>query len=105
MSQFGSAGSGNGQFNVPLGITIDSSGDIYVTDSAANSRVEEFTLTYDYVIQNGQNDVNDVTIDGNGNVGIDGPGNGLILKSSNVDCFTVKVSNTGALTSTAASCP
>ena len=40
-SSFGSFGSGNGQFNGPTGIAVDSSGNIYVTDNN-NNRVEEF---------------------------------------------------------------
>src|SRR6185312_7651706 len=40
-SQFGSAGSGNGQFNDTSGIAIDSSGNIYVADYS-NNRVQKF---------------------------------------------------------------
>jgi hypothetical protein len=48
LSQFGSAGSGAGQFNIPDGIAQDSGGYIYVTDSS-NYRVEKFTSTGSYV--------------------------------------------------------
>lgn len=41
LETIGSAGSGNGQFNTPSGIAIDSSGDIYVADTG-NNRIEEF---------------------------------------------------------------
>lgn len=41
-SQFGSSGMGNGQFNGPTGIAIDASGNIWVTDTAAE-RVQEFS--------------------------------------------------------------
>ncbi len=41
VKSFGSQGSGNGQFSGPLGIAIDSSGNIYVADSK-NNRLEKF---------------------------------------------------------------
>lgn len=47
-TQFGSAGSGNGQFNGPYGIAVDSSDRVYVAD-LLNFRVQRFTalLAYD----------------------------------------------------------
>ena len=44
VTQFGTAGSGNGQFNVPSGLAIDASGNIYVADTG-NNRVEIFSPT------------------------------------------------------------
>ena len=41
LATIGSAGNGNGQFNDPEGIAIDSGGNIYVADSG-NNRVEKF---------------------------------------------------------------
>ncbi len=49
---FGSAGNGNGQFNAPVGIAFDSSGNIYVTD-VSNNRVQKFTANGVYVSQFG----------------------------------------------------
>jgi DNA-binding beta-propeller fold protein YncE len=41
-SQFGSGGSGKGQFNNPVGVAVDpSNGDVYVAD-LGNDRVEKF---------------------------------------------------------------
>ena len=42
ISSFGSKGSGDGQFNSPLGIDIDSSGRLYIADSG-NRRVQIFS--------------------------------------------------------------
>lgn len=44
LSQFGSAGSGNGQFNAPSAIAIDVIGNIWVLDTG-NNRVEEFSAS------------------------------------------------------------
>jgi streptogramin lyase len=51
----GSSGTGNGQFNAPNGISIDSSGNVWVAD--LNSRVQEFNSSGTYLNQlgNGSN--------------------------------------------------
>ena len=50
-SAFGSAGSGNGEFDGPLGIAVGSGGNIYVADTL-NNRVQVFdsggTFQYDF---------------------------------------------------------
>jgi DNA-binding beta-propeller fold protein YncE len=40
--QFGSEGSLNGQFNTPNSVTVDDTGQIYVTDQSPNHRVQVF---------------------------------------------------------------
>jgi DNA-binding beta-propeller fold protein YncE len=50
LTQFGSAGSGNGQFENPIGIAVDSSNNVYLTD-VGNSRVEEFDRYGNYLAQ------------------------------------------------------
>ena len=47
---FGSAGSGNGQFNIASGVAVDSSGNYYVTDYN-NHRIQKFDSTGTYVSQ------------------------------------------------------
>lgn len=49
LSQFGTYGTGNGQFAQPLYIAIDSAGNIYVTDGVA--RVEKFDKNGAYLTQ------------------------------------------------------
>ncbi len=51
-SQFGSVGSGSGQMKSPAGIAMDSSGDLWVADTA-NHRVQEFSSTGSYLAQFG----------------------------------------------------
>ena len=41
LTQWGSFGSGDGQFNTPVGVATDAAGDIYVTDNV-NCRVQKF---------------------------------------------------------------
>ena len=50
LTQFGSEGTGNGQFVFPEGIAVDSSNNVYVADEA-NCRVEKFTSSGTYLTQ------------------------------------------------------
>ena len=52
LATIGSAGNGNGQFNDPEGIALDSDGNIYVADSG-NNRVEKFNQDGAYQSQFG----------------------------------------------------
>ncbi len=48
LTQFGSAGSGDGQFNEPVGLAVDSQGNIYVADTW-NKRIEVFDSSYKFL--------------------------------------------------------
>jgi DNA-binding beta-propeller fold protein YncE len=48
--QWGSPGSGNGQFNQPDGIAVDSNGNVYVSDMW-NNRVQKFSSSGEYLTQ------------------------------------------------------
>ena len=41
LTKWGSAGTGDGQFNTPQGITVDAGGNVYVADTL-NQRVQKF---------------------------------------------------------------
>jgi DNA-binding beta-propeller fold protein YncE len=43
ITKWGSEGTGEGQFNIPEGIDIDSSGNVYVADTH-NSRIQKFAI-------------------------------------------------------------
>ena len=70
----GFPGTGNGQFSNPIGVAVDSSGNVYVTD-ANNNRVQKFTSTGNYITQwghfgnqNGNFTSDGVAVDSSGNV-------------------------------------
>ena len=48
---WGTAGSGNGQFVNPFGIAVDSLGNVYVTDTAPNDRIQKFDSNGIYLTQ------------------------------------------------------
>ena len=64
VAQWGSEGSGNGQFDEPYGIAVDSAGNVYVADTD-NNRIQKFTSAGAYVTQWGSY--------GSGNGQFDGP--------------------------------
>jgi tripartite motif-containing protein 71 len=43
ITKWGVKGTGNGEFNGPEGISVDSHGNVYVTD-AENHRIQKFSL-------------------------------------------------------------
>ena len=48
VAKWGSAGTGDGQFQMPVGIATDAGGNVYVAD-AQNNRVQKFTSTGTFV--------------------------------------------------------
>ena len=52
VTQWGSIGTGNGQFFMPNGIAVDASGNVFVADSG-NNRIQEFDSDGNYQSQFG----------------------------------------------------
>jgi len=50
ITKWGSSGSGNGQFNLPRGVSADPNGDIYVVDYL-NYRIQKFSSSGSYITQ------------------------------------------------------
>jgi len=70
IANFGSAGSGNGQFTAPFGITLDSLGNIYVAD---NDHIDVFgqtngTSTYLFSLSGGLGNPRSVVMDSSGDL-------------------------------------
>jgi tripartite motif-containing protein 71 len=106
-SQFGSAGSGNGQFSSPVDSAIDGQGNIWVTDWG-NNRVEKFSRSGSFVAAYGKEGSGEVQfrqptgIDVNqstGNVYVSDAGNSRIeeLSSSGAFLRTFGTSGEGTL--------
>ena len=49
LRSFGTYGSGHGQFKYPRGVTVDSEGNILVTDTYNNHRIQKFTTTGEFL--------------------------------------------------------
>ena len=50
LTQWGSQGSGDGQFMFPTGVAVDGDGDVYVADRD-NNRIQKFTSSGGYLTQ------------------------------------------------------
>ncbi len=50
IATWGTAGSGNGQFNLPRAIVLDGSGNVYVADTL-NHRIQKFDSSGNYILQ------------------------------------------------------
>ena len=93
--QFGTSGSGNGQFREPADLATDTAGNIYVSDSQ-NSRVEEFTNAGIFIRAFGSRGsgtgqfvgaTQGVAVDSTGNVFISDVSGGRIQEFSNTGTF------------------
>lgn len=67
ITQWGTEGSGNGQFELPNGVAVDASGNVYVADTN-NSRIQKFTSSGSYLTQWSANNPTAVAVDTSGNV-------------------------------------
>src|SRR5437870_4464335 len=82
LTQWGSYGSGNGQFNYPVGVATDAAGNVYVTDNS-NNRIQKFTNTGTYLIQWGSYGSGDGQFNGPFGVATDVAGNVYVTDFSN----------------------
>ncbi|TMQ56414.1 MAG: hypothetical protein E6K72_05275, partial [Candidatus Eisenbacteria bacterium] len=51
LTQWGSFGTGNGQFQYPTGVATDAAGNVYVVDPVVNHRIQKFTGAGAYLTQ------------------------------------------------------
>jgi sugar lactone lactonase YvrE len=104
VTQWGSPGSGDGQLISPVGIAVDSSGYIYVTDFS-NHRIQKFTSSGTYVTQWGSHgsSPDDLTfypqgiaVDTSGYVYVTGNGDPLIQKFTSSGTYVTGWGSTGS---------
>ena len=101
--QFGSTGSGNGQFGYPFDITFDPPGNIWVTDWN-NNRVQEFSASGTYESQfgspgsgNGQfNGPDGIAIDANRNIWVVDANNNRVQEFSPSGAYESQIGGTGS---------
>jgi hypothetical protein len=94
ITQWGSNGAGDGQFNGPQGIAIDSSDNVYVADSI-NNRIQKFDSSGTFLTKwgtpgsgNGQfMSPNGVSADTSGNIFVADSGNNRIQSFTNTGTF------------------
>ncbi len=102
ITQWGGAGSGNGQFTLPQGIATDSSNDVYVADTG-NNRIQKFSATGGFITAwgsagtgNGQfTSPSGVAVDSSGNVYVADAGNNRIQKFDSSGAFITKWGSAG----------
>jgi tripartite motif-containing protein 71 len=99
---FGSAGTNAGQFNGPVGLAVDTKGNVYVADEN-NNRIQEFISTGNYIAQWGILGTNagqfnqpfDLAIDTNSNIFVSDDLNNRIQKFSNTGAFLIQWGSQG----------
>ena len=74
LTQWGSQGTGNGQFSFPTGVPTDATGNVYVADTE-NRRIQKFTDTGSYLTQWGSLGSGDGQFDYPAGVATDSVGN------------------------------
>jgi DNA-binding beta-propeller fold protein YncE len=100
LATIGSTGSGNGQFNYPQNLAIDSTGDIFVADTG-NNRVQKFDSQGNYLSQfgsfgsgNGQFDYPvGLAFDSDGNIYVSDLGNERVQKFSSDGTYLSQFGN------------
>ncbi len=104
LTKWGTTGSMDGQFNGPVGVAVDGSGNVFVADFG-NNRIQKFTDTGAFLTKwgttgsmDGQfNGVYGVAVDGSGNVFVADSGNNRVQKFTGTGSFLTKWGTTGSM--------
>jgi PKD repeat protein len=97
VAKWGSPGAGDGQFVNPLGVAVDPSGNVYVSDPP-NNRIQKFSSSGTFLAKWGTNGTGDgqfsapcgVAVDPSGNIYVAEWGNSRIQKFSSTGTFLGK---------------
>jgi DNA-binding beta-propeller fold protein YncE len=101
ITKWGSQGTGDGQFDYPRGIAVDSSGNVYVADTG-NYRIQKFDSSGNFItkwVSDGDEQFSypiDVDVDSSDNVYILGFGNGDIQKFDSNGTFLTEWGSQGS---------
>ena len=89
VKKWGGFGGGNGQFNFPAGVAVDSDGHVFVVDGGGN-RVERFTLDGEFVGAFGSPGTDDGQFNTPNGIAVDGKGQVFVADSNNnrIQTFT-----------------
>ena len=103
LTKWGGKGTTNGLFNGPFGVAVDSSGNVYVSDSG-NNRIQKFNSSGTFITQwgtfggaNGNfNSPIGVAVDGSSNVYVADVNNNRIQKFSSAGAFISRFGTVGS---------
>jgi len=94
----GGGPNGDGELNLPLGVAVDNSGNVFVVDSG-NSRIQEFANTGEFLakwdIMESGDGAFGAAVDGSGNVFVTDDINNLVLKFTNSGTFLTEWGGAG----------
>ena len=82
LTQWGSSGSGNGQFSDPQGVAVDSSNNVYVADGS-NNRVEKFDSNGNYLTRWGSQGTGNGQFEGLVGIAVDSSNNVYVVDGNN----------------------
>jgi len=103
VTKWGSTGTGNGQFDQPVGVAADSTGNVYVADTK-NDRIQKFNSTGTFLtkwgtfgVSDGQfNEPNGIGIDSSNNLYVADINNNRVQKFTSTGTFITKWGSAGA---------